>query len=391
MNTSGTKPDETANGEYGVTPSGALESLRVVELGGIGPAPFAGMLLADMGADVIRIDRLNSDYGDLLMRGKRSIRLNLNSEGGREIMKLLIAWADILIEGFRPGVLERLRFSPIECWEINPKLVIGRMTGWGQEGPLSQAAGHDLNYLGLNGVLNSIGASESPPSIPLNLVGDYGGGGAFLAFGSLCAFFEASKSGYGQVVDAAMVDGSAILMTKWFGELAKGKWNDGRGENAVDGGSHFYNVYETSDGKYVTVGAIEDKFYDRLTEMLGISSDEAPNRRDPECWAPMKERFASIFLSRTRNEWVDFFAGEEVCVGPVLSMNEAIQHPHNQARSTFVEIDGVVQPAPAPRLQRTPGHSGRVPKSGEHTLDVLRQLGVEEDALGALQSQGVIE
>jgi alpha-methylacyl-CoA racemase len=332
----------------------ALDALRVIELGGIGPVPFGGMLLSDMGADVVRIDRPRSTYIDQLWRGKKSIIVDLRTPEGVDVVRRLLATADVLLEGFRPGVLERLGFTPETCWESNPRLVIGRMSGWGQEGPRSQEAGHDVNFIGLSGVLNSIGPRDQKPSIPLNLVGDYGGGGLLMAFGVLCAVFEARANGRGQVVDAAMVDGAALLMTKWFGELAAGHWNDGRGRNATDGASHYYNVYRTADDKYVAVGAIEDKFYERVTSVLGVD-DQTDDRRDPACWPHFTDRFASVFRTRTRDEWMAAFDGEDSCVSPVLSMGEAVQDPH---------LTG-----PGAKTPEDPG-SGRIPTIARWRHDI---------------------
>ncbi|MAT03874.1 MAG: carnitine dehydratase [Acidimicrobiaceae bacterium] len=374
---------------------GALASLRVLELGGIGPAPFAGMVLADMGADVVRIDRPGPDTNELgmdrnlLMRGKRSVQLDLTSPEGRAVAWSLIEEANVLIEGFRPMVLERLGFAPELCWERNQRLSVGRMTGWGQSGPMAAVAGHDINYIGLAGVLHSVGPAAAPV-VPLNLVGDYGGGGLLLAFGLLCAVFETSVSGRGQVVDAAMVDGSALLMARWFGEMAFGRWHDNRGQNLVDGSAPFYRAYEAADGGFVAVGAIEERFFAQLISVLGIDPGDVGDRWDRTTWSDLSERFALRFKSRSRDEWVEAFDGVDACVTPVLSMREAIDDEHNRSRETFVEIDGITQPAAAPRLGRTPGRAGSLPVPGQHTQEVLEELGLEAGRIEELDSRGVI-
>jgi alpha-methylacyl-CoA racemase len=374
---------------------GALAALRVLELGGIGPAPFAGMVLADMGADVVRIDRPGADTNDLpmdrnlLMRGKRSVQLDLTRSEGQEVAWSLVDRSDAIIEGFRPGVLERMGFAPDRCWERNPRLSVGRMTGWGQSGPLAMMAGHDINYIGLAGVLHSIGPAAAPV-VPLNLVGDYGGGGLLLAFGLLASVFEADRSGRGQVVDAAMVDGSALLMARWFGELAFGRWGDGREQNLVDGSAPFYRVYETADGGFVAVGAIEERFHAQLLAVLGIDPTDVGDRWDRGRWAELGERFAGIFRSRTRAAWVEAFDGVDACVTPVLGMHEAIDDDHNRSRATFVEVDGITQPAAAPRLGRTPGAAGSLSSPGQHTDEVLRELGLGGERVDELVRLGIV-
>ncbi len=368
----------------------ALGDITVLELGGIGPAPFAGMLLADMGARVVRIDRIGTQYLDVMSRGKRSIMVDVRQPEGLDVVRRLVGAADALIEGFRPGVLEKMGLAPEQCWEINPRVVIGRMTGWGQDGPLAPRAGHDINYIALAGALHAFGGDPNrPPAFPLNLVGDYGGGGLLLAFGLLCAIHESAASGAGQVVDAAMVDGAALLMTKWYGEFGRGRWKDERGSNFVDGASHFYRVYETADGRHVAVGALEPQFYAALVEGLGLDLEALPPQLDPASWPVLAEQFAAIFRTRTRDEWTAIFEGRDACVTPILSLAEAPQHDHNRSRGMLVEHSGVVQPAPAPRLSRTPGTLRPNASPGEHTDVVLRELGFPEDAIAKLRANGV--
>jgi len=337
---------------------GPLKGYRIIEMAGIGPGPMCAMLLSDMGAEVLRIDRLApSGLGvamphkfELLNRGRRSAAVDVSKKQGAEVVLRLVEKADALIEGFRPGVMERLGLGPEDCWRRNPRLVYGRMTGWGQEGPLAKAAGHDINYISLAGALHAIGRAGGPPVPPLNLVGDFGGGALYLAFGLVCGLLEASKSGKGQVVDAAMVDGAASLMTLFFGMKAMGIWSEERGTNVLDTGAHFYDVYETADGKYVSIGSIEAKFYAELLRLTGLEAEALPDQMDREKWQGMKERLRAVFRQKTRDEWCAIMEGSDVCFAPVLSMEEAPNHPHNKARGTFVEIDGVVQPGPAPRF-----------------------------------------
>lgn len=354
---------------------GPLEGMRVVELAGIGPGPFAGMLLADLGADVVRVERPEpSGLGvetptefDLLNRNKRSVAVDLKSEQGRTQALELIRHADALIEGFRPGVAERLGLGPDDCSEVNGRLVYGRITGWGQDGPLAHSAGHDINYIALTGALGAIGSADEGPMPPLSLVGDFGGGGAYLALGIMCAIYETQRSGKGQVVDAAMVDGASSLMTAMYGLLGSGYWKPERGANVVDGGAHFYGAYETSDGKHIAIGAIERKFYLELLERIGIAEDELPAQDDRAAWNVGRSRLAALFRTRTRDEWDEILQGSDACYSPVLDMTEVPDHPHIRARSTFVEFEGVTQPAPAPRFSRTPGDLRRgPPKAGEH-------------------------
>ena len=378
---------------------GPLAGLKVIEIAGIGPGPFCAMMLADMGAEVLRIDR-TEDPGlgivvdprfQLLNRGRRSAAVDLKRPQGVELVLGLVERADVLIEGFRPGVAERLGIGPEPCFERNPGLIYGRMTGFGQEGPLAQAAGHDLNYIALAGALHCIGPAKAKPVPPLNLVGDFGGGGMYLAFGILCALLEARRSGHGQVVDAAMVDGAASLLMVFFGLRASGLWSDRRGENVLDSGAHFYDTYETADGKYVAVAAIEPKFYDQLLRLVGLEGEELPEQMDRGGWPAMRERLARIFKSKSRAEWCRIMEGSEACFAPVLSLGEVAEHPHNVARGTFVELDGVIQPAPAPRFSRTtPEVQSPPPKRGEHTRAALRDWGVPEDRLEALEAAGVV-
>jgi alpha-methylacyl-CoA racemase len=379
--------------------SGPLAGVRVVEIAGIGPGPFCAMMLADMGAEVLRIDRLGAaDLGlpveprfSVLHRGRRSVALDLKQPAAIDAVKRLVARADALIEGFRPGVMERLGLGPDECLAANPRLVYGRMTGWGQEGPMAAAAGHDINYIALSGVLHSIGRRGSAPVPPLNLVGDFGGGGMYLAFGVVCALLEAGRSGRGQVVDAAMVDGAASLAAAVFGLRAKGMWNDERGDNILDSGAPWYDVYETQDGKYVAIGSIEGRFYGDLLRLTGLTGEALPPQWDKARWGELRARFTEVFKQKTRDEWGRIMEGSDVCFAPVLSMAEAPAHPHNRARGTFVEVDGVPQPGPAPRFSRTPGAIGRPPAApGQHTEEALRDWGFSAGELADLRQARAI-
>jgi alpha-methylacyl-CoA racemase len=366
-------------------------------MAGIGPAPMCAMLLADLGADVILIDRIaDSGLGipvkakyDLLRRGRPSVALDLKQPEAVKTVLRLVSAADAIIEGFRPGVMERLGLGPDVCLARNPRLVYGRMTGWGQDGPLAHASGHDINYIGLAGVLHAIGRKGEPPLPPLNLVGDFGGGALYLAFGVLAALLEREKSGRGQVVDAAMVDGAASLMTLMFGLHAAGRWVERRGDNLLDSGAPFYEVYETSDGKYVAVGSLEPKFYRELLRLTGLEREDLPAQHDAASWPAMKQRFASILRTKTRDQWCRIMEGSEVCFAPVLSMAEAPAHPHNRHRGTFVEENGVIQPAPAPRFSRTPGAIQRPPSpSGADTISALRDWGFSADEVQSLIASG---
>ena len=342
-------------------PPGPLDGVRVLELAGIGPSPFTAMLLADMGADVLRVDRKGGAdmlpaRSDPTRRGRASIAVDLKHPEGVELVLGLAARADALIEGYRPGVLERLGLGPDDVHARNPRLVYGRMTGYGQDGPMASVAGHDINYISLGGALGAIGRTGERPQVPLNLVGDYGGGGMLLAFGIVCALLEARASGQGQVVDAAMVEGTAQLTALIHGLRAAGAWNDQPGTNLLDSGAHFYEVYETADGRHVAVGALEPQFYARLLELLELPPEDFP-QFDVARWPELKERFAEVFRGRTRDEWARLLEGEEACATAVYGLAEAPSHPHNVARGTFVELDGVMQPNVAPRLSRTPGEA----------------------------------
>ncbi len=378
---------------------GPLNGYKIIELAGIGPGPFCAMLLSDMGAEVIRVDRVSaSEFGipkgakfDLLSRGRKSIAIDLRKKAGAETLLRLIEKADALIEGFRPGVTERLGIGPEDCWARNPKLVYGRMTGWGQEGPLAKAAGHDINYISIVGALHSFGRKGEAPVPPLNLVGDFGGGGIYLAFGVVCGLLEASKSGRGQVVDAAMVDGAASLMTMFFGLRAMGMWTDRRGENFLDTGTQFYDVYETSDGKYISVGSIEPKFYSELLRLTGIDEQRLPNQMDRSKWPEMKEILRGVFKKKTRAEWCKILEGTDACFAPVLSMEEAPYHSHNIYRGTFVEIDGVIQPGPAPRFSRTKVEIQGPPVTpGQDTDEILRNWGFSPEEISKLRAGEVV-
>ncbi|HVT24745.1 MAG TPA: CaiB/BaiF CoA-transferase family protein [Rhizomicrobium sp.] len=336
---------------------GPLQGVKVVEFQGIGPGPFTAMLLSDMGADVIRVDRKGGrtpNKTEVTYRGRKAVAFDLKKPEAVEAALKLIDGADALIEGFRPGVMERLGLGPDVCLKRNPKLVYGRMTGWGQTGPLAQAAGHDINYIALTGALHGIGNAGKKPVPPLNLVGDFGGGALYLAFGIVCGLVEAKRSGKGQVVDAAMTDGAASLMSMFYGMNAMGMWRDERGVNLLDSGAHFYDTYETKDGKYVAIGSIEPQFYRELLEKTGIADNAFEMQMNPQGWPALKEKLAAVIKTKTRDEWDAIMLGSDVCYAPVLSLKEAPKHPHNVARETFVEIDGVVQPAPAPRFSRTP-------------------------------------
>jgi alpha-methylacyl-CoA racemase len=380
--------------------SGPLQGVKIVELAGIGPGPYTCMLLADAGADVLRVDRASGrpvtppsgSHWDLLNRSRRSVAVNLKRPDGVGLVLDLVSGADALVEGWRPGVAERLGLGPEPCLARNPRLVYGRMTGWGQDGPMAPTAGHDINYIALSGALWSVGRSHEAPVPPINLVGDFGGGGMLLAFGLVAALLEARTSGRGQVVDAAMVDGAASLMTMTFAFRQLGMWSEERGVNILDTGAHFYEVYETADGKWFSVGAIEPQFYAALLHVLELEDEELPKQQDRTQWPAMKERFASIFKSRTRDEWAELFAGTDACGAPVLSPWEAHLHPHNAARGTFVEVNGVVQPGPAPRFSRTQSAVERPPPvAGQDTDEALAAWGVDPERFAALRSSGSVD
>ncbi len=361
---------------------GPLKGIKIVEMAGIGPGPFCAMLLADMGADVVRVEREDStsllglDY-DILNRGRRSVAADLKTPEGVDRVLKLVEKADGLTEGFRPGVMERLGLGPDVCHQRNPRLVYGRMTGWGQDGPLAHAAGHDINYIALTGVLHAIGTKQSGPVPPLNLVGDFGGGAMYLAFGMVCGLLEARASGQGQVIDAAMTDGASLLMAGIYALKHQGLWTDERESNLLDGGAHFYGTFECADGKWVAIGSIEPQFYALLLEKTGITDEAFTRQHDAAAWPDLKEKLAKVFKSKTREEWCAIMEGSDVCFAPVLDMGEAPEHPHNKARGTFFERDGVVQPAPAPRFSRTRAEiQGPPPRPGQHTDEVLADWGI---------------
>jgi alpha-methylacyl-CoA racemase len=378
---------------------GPLAGVRIIELAGVGPAPFCAMLLSDMGAEVIRVDRVESaELGvpieprlDLTRRGRRSAAVDLKTADGIAVVKRLVQRADALIEGFRPGVLERLGLGPEVCLALNRRLVYGRVTGWGREGPLAHAAGHDINYIALAGVLGAIGEQGGPPVPPLNLVGDYGGGGLYLAFGIVCALLEAQTSGLGQIVDAAMVDCAASLLTSAYAQIAAGTWQTARGSNMLDGGAPWYGAYETADGGFVCVGAIEPRFYAELLRRIGIGDESLPAQYDRAGWPLLRKRFADVFKTRTRDEWAAILESTDACFAPVLSLLEAPRHPHNVARKTFVEVEGVLQPGPAPRFSRTMAEVRRGSSApGQDTDAVLAEWGFAPDELSGLRKAGVI-
>jgi alpha-methylacyl-CoA racemase len=376
---------------------GPLNGLKVVELAGIGPGPHAAMVLADLGADVVRVDRpgglrlVDDSAPDPTLRGRRRVAADLKDPEGRETVLRLVEQADVLLEGYRPGVTERLGVGPAECHARNPRLVYARMTGWGQDGPMATQAGHDINYISLTGALHAIGRAGGRPVPPLNLVGDFGGGSMLLVIGVLGALWEVQRSGQGQVVDAAMVDGVAALSAMWHGMLAQGRWRDEPGTNFSDTGAPYYEVYETRDRKYVAVAALEQPFYVELLAGLGLAIDDLPSRNDERQWPELKRSFAELFATRTRDEWADVFAGTDACVAPVLSFREATVHPQNTARGTFVERHGVVQPAPAPRFSRTaPTLDRQPPAPGEHTVGALRDWGFDPAEIERLAETGVI-
>ena len=378
---------------------GVLTGIRIVELAAVGPVPFAGMLLADMGADIVTVDRLvPSGLGvkkepkfDPTTRSRPSIAVDLKSDEGRAVVMRLIDGADAMLEGFRPGVLERLGLGPDACWERNAKLVIGRGTGWGQDGPLAQSVGHDLNYLAISGALAMMGPRAGPPTIPLNLLGDYAGGGVYLALGVLAALLEARSSSRGQVVDAAMVDGIESMMTHYFAYVASGRWKFERESNYFDGGAPWYRVYETQDGKYVSVAPVERKFYDQLLIAVGLDPATIPDQMDRSTWPALQEKFAAIFRGKTRDEWCQVMDGREACFAPVLDLNEASRHPHLAGRNSFLKVDGVLQPAPAPRFSRTPSSVRRPPPvPGADTQEALRAWGFDAAELGRLRAVGAI-
>lgn len=381
---------------------GPLAGIRIIEITGLGAGPFCGMMLADMGAEVIRVDRVTDqpmqDHGPM-SRSRKSIAIDLKKPAGVETLLRLVKTADALFEGFRPGVAERLGFGPDVCLSCNPRLVYGRITGWGQEGPLAHAAGHDINYIALSGALAAIGRAGEKPVPPLNLVGDFGGGGLLLAFGVVCALLEAGKSGKGQVVDAAMLDGANALMALFHGFRAAGIFDGATGTHFFGGAAHYYDTYETSDGKYISIGSIEPQFYEELIDVLGLDKDrfmrwafrqkiDAPTRT---AWRELKGELADVFRSKTRAEWSQLLEGTDVCFAPVLSVDEAIEHPHNKARQTFVNVGGVVQNAPAPRFSGTPTARPSPPQApGADTIEILKSINFSADEIRKLRASGAV-
>ena len=375
---------------------GPLKGTTFLEMGGVGPGPFCGMMLADMGAEVIRIERKDrpdrpGNETDVLNRGKKSVKLDLKNRHGIEAVLRMAAKVDGLFEGFRPGVMEKLGLGPDVCMEINQGLIYGRMTGWGQDGPLSDQPGHDINYIALTGALHCMGSAGDRPIPPLNLVGDFGGGGMLLAFGMACALFERSRSGKGQVVDAAVIDGTGALMAMIYGFRAAGRWSLDREDNILDGAAPFYGTYETLDGRYISIGSIEPQFYQNMLGLLGIDDVDLKRQREKDGWAKLKQRIADRIARKTRDQWCAVFEKKHACFAPVLDMDELLLHPHNEARDTFLEINGVVQAAPAPRFSRTKAATPLPPaRPGADTRDVLKQFGFGEDELAALAAEGAI-
>ncbi|MEC7553435.1 MAG: CaiB/BaiF CoA-transferase family protein [Pseudomonadota bacterium] len=376
---------------------GPLAGLRVVELQGIGPGPFCGMMLADMGAEIIRVDRSaavgsGARSSDVLARGRKSVAVDLKNPEGVETVLKLVESADVLLEGFRPGVTERLGLGPDVCLARNPKLIYGRMTGWGQTGTMAHAAGHDINYISLSGVLHAIGEGNSRPTPPLNLVGDFGGGGMLLAFGIVAALYERATSGQGQVIDAAMTDGSALLMNSIFGLMSQGVWNQNRGSNLLDGGAHFYGTYETKDGKHVSLGSIEPQFYALLLEKTGLDQDpDLAKQMSRDDWPMLREKLAAVMATKTRDEWDGIMLGTDICYAPILNFEEAVEHPHNQARQTFVNSADITQAAPAPRFSRTEPELPQPPVApGQHTDEILAGIGLDATAIANLKDSGAV-
>jgi alpha-methylacyl-CoA racemase len=375
---------------------GPLAGIKVVEIAGLGPGPFCAMLLADLGAEVLRIDRpANRDVlaqrYDILARGRRSVAIDLKHPQGVEAALHLIEGANAVIEGFRPGVMERLGLGPEVCLARNPKLVYGRMTGWGQSGPLASTAGHDINYIAISGALHAIGEAGGAPVPPLNLVGDFGGGGLLLAFGLVCALLEARSSGHGQVVDAAMTDGSALLMTMIYSLKGNGLWQDQRGSNLLDGGAPFYGTYQCADDKWIALGSIEPQFYAQLVAKCGLDDPLFQRPQDRARWPELRLKLAAVIAGKTRDQWNAIFEGSDVCFAPVLDLDEAPEHPHNRARGTFVNRDGVVQPAPAPRFSRSTAELDLPPPApGQHTAEALADWGFTAAAIAALHAAGAI-
>ena len=374
---------------------GPLKGLKIIEMAGIGPGPFCGMVLADLGAEIIRVDRASAigtgSKKEPSNRGKKSIAVDLKAKEGVEVVLKLVETADAIFEGFRPGVMERLGIGPEVCLARNDRIVFGRMTGWGQEGPLANAAGHDINYISLSGALAAIGRPGSPPVPPLNLIGDFGGGGMLLALGLVAALLESKESKKGQVVDAAMTDGSALLMTMIYSMQSSGMWKTTMGSNLLDGGSHFYDTYECKDGKFISIGSIEPQFYALLCQIAELDEKVFSRQMSRDLWPEQKEEIKKIFLKKTRDEWCELMEGTDVCFAPVLDMSEAPHHPHNKERKTFIDLEGVTQPAPAPRFSRTEPEVVSSPSIvGEHTSEVLSSIGLSEEDIGSLKSSGAV-
>jgi alpha-methylacyl-CoA racemase len=375
---------------------GPLKDIKVIEMAGIGPAPFCGMILADMGAEVISVERITAagrgSSADIASRGKKSIAVDIRKPEGQEIIKKLVESADVLIEGFRPGVMEKNNLGPDELHKINSKLIFGRMTGWGQSGPLANAAGHDINYISLSGVLGAIGKKNSPPPPPLNLIGDFGGGGMLLALGVCAALNTVNKEEKGQVIDAAMTEGSALLMSMMYGMLNSGIWTDSRDSNLLDGAAHFYGCYECKDGKFVSIGSIEPQFYSLLREKMNIDEDIFDNQMDKNFWPALRENLETRFKEKTREEWCKIMEGTDICFAPVLSMSEAINHKHNVERNSFFELDNVLQPSPAPKFSYSKSVVSHPPvKVGTHTKEIMTSLGLEGKVSDFLSEQIISE
>ena len=375
---------------------GPLKDIKVIEMAGIGPAPFCGMILADMGAEVISVERITAagrgSSADIASRGKKSIAVDIRKPEGQEIIKKLTDSADVLIEGFRPGVMEKNNLGPDALLNINPKLIYGRMTGWGQTGPLANAAGHDINYIALSGVLGAIGKKESPPPPPLNLIGDFGGGGMLLALGVCAALNTVNKEGKGQVIDAAMTEGSALLMSMMYGMLSSGIWTDSRDSNLLDGAAHFYGCYECKDGKFVSIGSIEPQFYALLREKMNIDEDIFDNQMDKTSWSALRENLEIRFKEKTRDEWCEIMEGTDICFAPVLSMNEAIKHDHNIERNSFFNMDNVIQPSPAPKFSYSKSEVSHPPvKVGTHTKEIMSSLGLDEEVIDYVSKEIIAE
>lgn len=374
---------------------GPLKGIKVVEMAGIGPGPFCAMMLSDMGAEVIRVDRLahkgSGHRANVLNRGRRSIAVDLKNPQGVDTVKKLIDQADVVIEGFRPGVMERLGLGPEECLERNPRLVFGRMTGWGQHGPLAHAAGHDINYISIGGALGAMGHPDRPPSPPLNLVGDFGGGAMYLLAGVLAALVERASSDKGQVIDAAMTDGTASLLTPFYGMMAMGMWTTQRNDNRLDGGAHYYGSYTCSDGKHISIGSIEPQFYALLLELCGIDDPEFLKQNEKESWASLRQKLEELFATKTQAQWCELLEGTDVCFAPVLNLEEAPQHPHNKARASFVDFEGITQPAPAPRFSRSQsGIQSAAAIAGEHSEEILKDWGFDDHTIAELARENAI-